>query len=156
MSSALGSTHATYATMFNRKHDFSGHLWQARFYSCLLDEAHLYHAVRYVERNPVRAGIVRRAETYAWSSAAPHVHGIGDRYLDEGLPLVHTIRNWSEWLEKNDSEKAMHAVRTATGTGRACGSSEFIARIEAESGRSASAQRRGRKRQSEDEPELPS
>jgi putative transposase len=56
LSDTMRDTHGTYAVMFNRKYGFSGHLWQARFYSCILDDAHLWHAVRYVERNPVRAG----------------------------------------------------------------------------------------------------
>ena len=47
--------HSSYAAEFNEKYGFSGHLWQARCYSCLLDEGHTIAAVRYVERNPVRA-----------------------------------------------------------------------------------------------------
>jgi putative transposase len=53
-----------YAQAVNRRHGWSGHLWQGRFFSSPLDDAHLWAAVRYVERNPVRAGIVSRAEDY--------------------------------------------------------------------------------------------
>ncbi len=52
LSAALRDTHAAYASMFNRKHDLNGYLWQARFYSCVLDEAHLYHAVGHVASHP--------------------------------------------------------------------------------------------------------
>jgi len=60
------------AVYFNRKYGFTGHLWQARFYSCVLGESHFWRAVRYVERNPVRAKMVLRGEDYRWSSAAAH------------------------------------------------------------------------------------
>jgi len=43
-----------------------GHLWQGRFYSSILDEGHLYAAVRYIEKNPVRANIAGKPEDYKW------------------------------------------------------------------------------------------
>jgi putative transposase len=49
----------------NRKHErASGHLWQDRYYSCLLGEKHIWRALRYVEMNPVRAGLASRAEEF--------------------------------------------------------------------------------------------
>jgi len=48
----------------NHKRKLKGHLWQGRFYSTILDESHLYSAVRYVENNPVRIGIVRKLHRY--------------------------------------------------------------------------------------------
>ena len=121
LSDALRDTHGTYASMFNRKYGFTGHLWQARFYSCVLDDEHLWHAVRYVERNPVRAGMVARAEDYPWSGAGPHVLGEADRYLDPGLPLIDVIEDWSAWLSGDDEDEAVRAIREATATGRARG-----------------------------------
>jgi len=47
--------HSVYGHWFNRKYGLSGHLWQGRFYSCVLSESHVWVATRYVERNPVRA-----------------------------------------------------------------------------------------------------
>jgi putative transposase len=76
---ALGECHGAYAAEFNKKYRKSGHVWQLRPYSCVLDDAHAWAAVRYVERNPLRAGMVDRAEEYPWSSArAPLRHG--DRF----------------------------------------------------------------------------
>jgi len=46
LSKTMRDTHSAYASAFNRKYQFTGHLWQARFYSCVLDDAHLTHAVR--------------------------------------------------------------------------------------------------------------
>lgn len=54
--------HTRYAQRINGAMRWSGHLWQGRFFSSPLDEIYLWAAIRYVERNPVRAGIVRRAE----------------------------------------------------------------------------------------------
>jgi putative transposase len=57
----LGRTHADYARHFNLRQQACGHVWQARFFSCPLDSWHLWHAMAYVERNPVRARIVADA-----------------------------------------------------------------------------------------------
>ena len=77
LAQALGQAHSCYAQLFNLRHNRGGHLWQDRFFSCALDDAQLVVAMRYVERNPVRAGLVQLAWDYSWSSAAVHV-GRGD------------------------------------------------------------------------------
>jgi putative transposase len=145
ISDTLRDTHSAYASMFNRKHGYSGHLWQGRFYSCVLDAKHLAHAVRYVECNPVRAGMVVRAEDYPWSSAGPHVLGTEDRYLASGLPLIGLIKDWAAWLAGDPDEESIRAIREATATGRACGSEEFIRQMEHHYGRPLRPQKRGRK-----------
>jgi len=83
---ALRDTHAVYAMRFNALAGVTGHLWQGRFYSCPLDEAHLWAAVRHVERNPVRAGLVSHAGDYPWSSAAAHCGRAGDPLLSRDFP----------------------------------------------------------------------
>jgi putative transposase len=85
---AFGRTHADYARYANMVRRGCGHFWQARFYSCALDDRHAWKALAYVERNPVRAGLVGSAEEYAWSSAAAHCREDGlDGRLDlEGMP----------------------------------------------------------------------
>ena len=62
-----------YSSYFNRKNKRSGHLWQGRFYSCPLQFEHALEALRYVERNPVRARMVELPWEYEWSSAREHV-----------------------------------------------------------------------------------
>ncbi len=58
-----------YAGAFNGKHGYSGHLFQGRFRAELVvDERHALEVVRYVDLNPVRAGIVRHPEEWPWSS----------------------------------------------------------------------------------------
>src|SRR4030095_10320621 len=61
-----------YASWFNEKNGYVGHLWQERPFSCVLSEARLKNAIRYVENNPVRAGMVLAAEDYLWASARAH------------------------------------------------------------------------------------
>ena len=73
ITATLRETHRKYTTIINMREKWKGHLWQGRFGSCPLDERHLYMAVRYIERNPVRAGIVNKAEDFPWSSARGHL-----------------------------------------------------------------------------------
>ena len=87
-----------YSQYYNRKTNTVGHLWQGRYYSCALDEPHVHAAVRYVEMNPVRTGIVASAEDYPWSSAKSHVTGIADPVLAGRCFLVETIRDWKQYL----------------------------------------------------------
>src|SRR6185503_13198442 len=70
---AMREVQSDYARAFNRKYGKSGHVWQGRYFSCSLEPIHLYRAVRYVEMNPVRAGLVDEAWLYPWSSASYHV-----------------------------------------------------------------------------------
>jgi putative transposase len=69
----VGLAHRRYAVWLNQRAGYSGHLWANRFFSTALDEAHHWMAIRYVERNPVRAGLVVEAAEWPWSSARAHV-----------------------------------------------------------------------------------
>ena len=70
LAGALKRVNQLYAQYVNRLHGRSGHLWQNRFFSCPLDREHLWRALVYVERNPVRARLCRKAWQWQWSSAA--------------------------------------------------------------------------------------
>jgi hypothetical protein len=65
----------------NIRRNRTGHLWQNRFYSAMLAASHLWVAIGYAERNPVRARIVERPEDYRWSSARAHLTGVDDSGL---------------------------------------------------------------------------
>ena len=75
LAKALGRTHYDYTVYLNGRRRRSGHLWQNHFFSTCLDRAHLFAALRYVDLNPVRAGLASQAAGYEWSSAAAHVSG---------------------------------------------------------------------------------
>src|SRR6185503_8599863 len=73
---ALAEAHRRYTRRINAREDWRGHLWQSRFASFPMDEDHLLACARYVELNPVRAGLVARPEHWRWSSARAHL-GLG-------------------------------------------------------------------------------
>ena len=70
LAKTLNAAHMRYSQYFNKKMRAKGHLWQGRFYSCVLDEVHLIAAARYIERNPVRANIVRKPWEWKWSAVS--------------------------------------------------------------------------------------
>ena len=125
-----------YTQHFNWSQHINGRLWQGRPFSCALDDEHLWTAIRYVERNPVRARMVRKAESYAWSSAAAHCGLRSDPMLSPlpGMVPVGT-KEWSSWLAEKEDEKMLAMIRLRTRTGRPVGSKEFIARLESRLGR---------------------
>jgi putative transposase len=126
----------------------NGHLWQGRYYSCALDEKHVYAAIRYVENNPVRARIVRKAENYQWASARAHVRGVSDQVLSGDCYLTGRIQDWGAYLEEREDEVLMQAIRDNTRTGRPCGDDRFIGKVEEALGRRLVAMPRGRPRRS--------
>jgi putative transposase len=145
---ALKATHGRYAAYWNAAHTISGHAWQGRFYSCPMDEGHLWQALRYTELNPVRAGMVDNAAAWAWSSAAAHC---GTAAPDDTLAMEMwnrrwTAATWRQYLEEGESESELKALRRSTYTGRPLGSVEFIARLEQVTHRRLSAQKGGRPR----------
>src|SRR5690606_33572303 len=130
---------------FNTRHGLDGHLWQGRFYSCPLDEPHAWAAVRYVECNPLRAGMTERAETYPWSSAAAHCNQRPDPLLAADFPPPGVIEDWAEWLHEGESHEMVNHLRRNTQSGRPFGASAFLSRVEHLLGRSLRPKKRGRK-----------
>jgi len=146
---ALKPLHMLHAQRINRARDWQGHLWQGRFFSSALDEAYAWAAIRYVERNPVRARMVERAEDYPWSSAAAHC----GTHLDPVLTAdpawqrrIDTISNWSAWLAREDEQDCLANLRQNADRGLPCGTREFVERLERDSARALQARPRGRPR----------
>ena len=126
--------HGAHAQAVNAGVGRSGHLWQNRFYSCPLSERHLWVALRYVEANPVRAGIAARAEQYLWSSAAVH---LGEKEPDRPGALdmefwqrAGGVATWREMHDSADGEHQLNLLRRCTYAGRPFGEEEFIVRLE--------------------------
>jgi putative transposase len=139
-------THQRYSLHLNKRLKRCGHLWQGRFFSCPLDECHAYLAVRYVERNPVRAGLAAESEEYAWSSARGHVYRCRDPLVTEGNPFERSIPDWKAYLSEGESEEWRAALKRATLSGRPLGSERFVERMEEAVGRRLHALPRGRPR----------
>lgn len=142
---ALHDAHSVYAMCFNSRHEVEGHLWQGRFYSCPMDDRHAWAAVRYVERNPLRAEIVQRAQAYRWSSAAAHCGLRKDALLTDDFPPPHVIEDWSAWLSKGERDEVVEHLRRHTQSGRPFGSQSFVDRLEHLLGRPLRPKKRGRK-----------
>lgn len=80
----IGLANMSYTQHINRKYRRTGRIWQNRFFSSVVEtEQYLWAVVRYIEKNPVVAGIVEAAGDYRWSSAPRHLHAKTDPYLKE-------------------------------------------------------------------------
>ncbi|MCH8880425.1 MAG: transposase [Planctomycetes bacterium] len=148
LAKAIGRTHYDYTRYINHLHGRSGHLWQSRFFSCPLDDEHYWTALCYVERNPVRARMVRKAWRYPWSSAAAHVSGediSGLLDLSE-WPRQKDRDDWAAQLTEPQDDRTISAIRLAMRTGRPLGSNRFISKIETVIGRRLRAAPVGRPR----------
>ncbi|HQP10309.1 MAG TPA: transposase [Candidatus Omnitrophota bacterium] len=140
MARLFSKVHMQYSQYMNRKKDKKGHLWQGRFYSCVMSWDHLYRAVRYVERNPVRAGMVVNPWEYPWSSAKQHIGKDIDPIIRaeapeaviEGGGLMRGD-SWIAYLAEED-ERCQDLIRKTTGKGLAFGSEDFIRGLETSSG----------------------
>ena len=123
----LKPLHMRYAQRINRRKGWQGHLWQGRFFSSPLDDSYLWSTVRYVETNPVRAGMVSRAELYSYSSAATHCGLREDSLLtNSGIAVV----DWSAWLAGKQNEEQLRVLRRNTNKGLPSGSDQFIKTLE--------------------------
>ena len=133
----LKPVHMRYAQFINRQHLWSGHLWQGRFFSSPLDEAYLWFCVRYIERNPVRAKIVEKAEDYPWSSASAHCGLKKDNLLSTNThywKIFNDIQDWSAWLKEEDEDENLIITRRNIQKNLPCGSDNFIEKLEKISG----------------------
>ncbi len=133
LAKTMGRTHFLYTQYVNRMHGRSGHLWQNRFYSCALDDAHALNALAYVELNPLRAGMVKKAWDYEWSSAASHCDSDGQNpHLDLASWCGQvSAKDWRATLRAILRDKGVtEAVRRSTHNGRPLGSDSFLSKAE--------------------------
>lgn len=146
LAKSLKHTHGRFAAYWNAKYHSSGHVWQGRYYSCPLDQTHLWQALRYTELNPVRAGLVVEAEAWTWSSAAFHC---GARAAEGWMSMEEwqerwSVSSWREYLRAGGSESEIIAVRQCTHTGRPLGTEEFVHELEEAVKRPLAPQKGGR------------
>jgi len=109
----------------------------------------LWAVVRYIERNPVRVGLVQRAEDYKWSSCSAHVSGFKDSILTgKGWLEEDNVQAYREFL-RNDDKEIEKSIRNATTTGRPLGGVSFIQLLEKKLGRSLLPKKAGRPKKKE-------
>ena len=140
----VGETHRRYTRHINLREQWQGHLWQDRFASFVLDEPHLLAATRYIELNPVRAGLVKRPEDYPWSSARAHLKGRCDGIV-QMEPLRSLVDDWAGLLALDLEEAEVAALRRHERTGRPLGSADFLENLEARLDRPLRKQKPGPK-----------
>jgi putative transposase len=142
-----------YAWYFNQRHERTGTLWEGRFRSCMAQSArYVLACYRYIELNPVRAGIVPHPELYPWSSYAancgtaadtlvtPHAEFIALASEERARPAVYRAL-----LGDGLDRQALEAIRAATHGGYPLASGEFKGRLKLPPGRSLERARAGRR-----------
>jgi len=137
LAEVVGRVSFSYTQYLNDLRDRTGHLWHGRYRSYVMDEDYLLAAMRYVECNPVRAGLAGQPWDYPWSSARAHC-GLGDD------ADVLDLRTWGQYVSPADwkavlrraqPKKELEAVRTSHHTGRPLGGEGFVSKVETMLGR---------------------
>ena len=137
--------HRKYSLIINQRNKWSGHLWQFRYSSFPLDQSYLLNAARYIERNPVAAGIVSRPQDYEWSSARAHCFNTNDTLLQTDKPLLKKINNWKEFISQPSGKELSMKIEYHARTGRPMGDEMFVRYLEHLTGRIIRPGKPGRK-----------
>jgi putative transposase len=145
LSRAVGGTHRRYSGLINARARVTGHVFQGRFFSAAMDEAHFLAAVRYLAFNPVRAKLAERPQDWPWSSVRAHLAGRDDP-LVRVRPLLYMAPSPDELFTLSlDEASALFALETKSMTGRPLGDAGFIAAVERKLGYAVTPKRRGPK-----------
>jgi putative transposase len=130
LSPAIGEAHRRYTRQINFREGWRGHLWQGRFSSFIMEKRYLLACTRYVELNPVRAGLVKLPEEWFWSSAASHMKGKDD-ILVKTKPLLEIVNKpWKDFLAVDVHKPEIELFRKHERTGRPLGVDSFIGKME--------------------------
>lgn len=145
-------THKRYAEYINARNNWTGHLWQAKFFSSPVDESYFWVALRYIYRNPVEAKLVTHPADYAWSSASAHCGKGADPYINTegryGIRIA-TKMDISQWLGERPDPKHVEQLRRCTRRDLPTGSDDFLDSLEQEYGVRAHPRKVGRPKKGE-------
>jgi len=141
---SVADAHRRYSGRINARNTWTGHLWQGRFGSVVMDETHLVNAIAYISLNPVRAGLVERATDWPWSSVHAHLAGTDDAVTTVG-PVLSRTGDFSAFLAEDRDDGVYDPLRKAEAVGRPIGSVDFIAGLEKRLKRRLLPQKRGPK-----------
>jgi putative transposase len=141
-----------YVRYVNDNYERTGTLWEGRYKACPVESGrHLLHCHRYIELNPLRAGMVADPADYRWSSHRFSAQGVPDplltphpEYLALGSDPEERQRVYRQWAIATVKPDELTAIREHTRRQHAYGTDDFRARIEATLGRSAGPQKIGR------------
>ena len=148
-SKAIQALGRRYVRYFNFVHERTGALWQGRFHSSIVQTDRYFLACqRYIELNPVRAGICRRPAEFAWSSHRHYAQGIRDDLVTpHSIHAQYASSQYCRIFEERVPEDTVAAIRDAVNHGWPLGDEDFCAQLEARSGRRTQRIPLGRPRQ---------
>ena len=130
---AVGEAHRRYTQFVGFRDKWRGHLFQGRFYSVAMDEAHLMAAFRYVALNPVKAKLCVKAKDWQFSSTYAIVNKKSDKYVNVES-ANQRINNFTKFItrENNVESQLWAQIRAHEFTGRPVGAKEWLARLDAQ------------------------
>jgi putative transposase len=140
----------------NRRRVGYGHLYQGRFKSFPIErDGHFYQVTRYVERNALRANLVRRAQDWRWSSLWVRQHGTPEqRGLLAPWPLAEPA-DWVHQVNEAQTEAELEAIRRSVIRGQPYGTSLWVQRTAKRLGLESTLRKRGRPLKVENPPASP-
>jgi putative transposase len=136
-----------YSKYFNGENGRTGRLWECRYHSTVVDgDSYLWTVSKYIENNPVRAGIVKRPEDYPYSSAKAHLLGRKDPLLKELLFDKSELDEYRRFIRSEEDKKIIDEIRKQTRLGKPLGDGGFLKTLSENLGRSLSFRPKGRPR----------
>lgn len=125
-----------YTQYFNRKYRRTGRLWECRYHSTIIDEdKYLWAVSRYIENNPVRVGVVKKAEDYRYSSAKAHLLGVRDALLKESLIDKKELKEYKKFIKTGEEKEVLEKIRRETRLGKPLGDGGFLETLSKQFGR---------------------
>jgi putative transposase len=116
-----------YTQYFNRKNKRTGRLWECRYHSTLIDEeTYLWAVSKYIDSNPVRAGIVEDPAAYRYSSARAHLFGEADPFLKEPLFDEGEMSEYRRFMRRMEDKQVLEEIRRHTRLGKPLGDGGFL------------------------------
>jgi len=136
-----------YSKYFNEENGRTGRLWECTSHSAVVDgDTYLWTVSKYIEKNPVRAGIVKRPKDYPYSSAKAHILGRKDSLLKKGLFDKSELNEYGEFIRSQEDKKVMEEIRKQTRLGKPLGDGGFLNTLAERLGRSLSFKPKGKPR----------
>lgn len=140
---AVGEAHRRYSSYLNARLGQTGHVFQGRFNSRVMDEPHAQAAIRYVALNPVKAGLVKKAEDWPWASTTAALRGEGDQ-LATVEPVLERLPDLARWLKTEDDIGFAQLLESDNTIGRPMMMDDELTKLEDRLGRDLKPRPRGR------------
>jgi REP-associated tyrosine transposase len=161
ISRIMQSLLVSHTQRYHRHYHSGGHVWQGRFKSPVIqNDEHLLTVLRYIEANPLRAALVKRAEDYPWSSYRVHGLGEADKLVDRLITYEalsprpnDRLRKWAEKVHRPMDEAVLDAIRRSNATGLPYGDESWRKRLAKRLELDLTIRPRGRPRKTSGKPE---